>query len=70
MNVPALARSCLFAGIVLLAGCQTAPRQDNTAILIARPDFATAAQAAPAFVSECLLVITRLESELQVTSAK
>lgn len=56
-----------IAAILLLAGCATAPGQDNTATLIARPDFKDAVKAAPLFVNECLLTITRLEEQLQTT---
>jgi tryptophan-rich sensory protein len=56
-----------IVGVVLLSGCAslpTAPRRDATAALIARPDFRTAATAAPEWVREALRTITSYESEL------
>lgn len=54
-----------------LAGCvhtQTAPApkapQDNTARLIARPDFKAAAKAAPEWVRDALHTITSLETQV------
>jgi len=54
---------------MLLAGCQShSPLPiragDNTAALLAHPQFNAAAQAAPDFTKQALRTITRLETEL------
>lgn len=54
---------------LLLIGCRTvAPlpvaAKDNTARLLAHPEFRAAAQAAPNFTKDAFRTITRLETEL------
>lgn len=49
----------------VLSGCASVPRRDATAGLIARPDFASAATAAPEWVRAALREVTALEAELQ-----
>ena len=48
-----------------LVGCATAPhREDNTARLIAHPQFQAAVDSAPEWVSDALQAITTLEEKL------
>lgn len=52
--------------LVLCAGCVSAPvRLNNSARLIARPDFQTAAQAAPEWCRDALKTINQLEHQLE-----
>lgn len=60
----------LALALAMLSGCATAARsalpmraQDNTAPLLAHPQFRAAAAVAPDFVSAALQTITRLETE-------
>lgn len=54
-----------FCLLLSLAGCASPiPHRDATAALIARPDFAKAADAAPAWVGAALQQITAYEAEL------
>ena len=60
----------LLALALALSGCATGARtalptraEDNTAPLLAHPQFKAAAVAAPEFVSAALQTITRLETE-------
>lgn len=58
-----------------LAGCQSVPSgvvptRDATLGLTRHPQFAAAAQHAPAFVEEAFRVITRYESELALLNSK
>lgn len=64
------ARLCFVGVLLLLSGCTTVNRQDNTALLIQHSEFRAAVRAAPNFVNECLLTITRLEEELEVASGR
>lgn len=54
--------ACLLFG----PGCMTAPvRLDNSARLVARPDFKTAAQAAPEWCRDALKTVNQLEYQLE-----
>lgn len=71
MKTPRMLATLLLL-MLLLSGCQssaglarslpTTP-EDNTAELIADPQFKAAAQAAPEWVKKALATITRLETE-------
>lgn len=60
----------LLLAAISLSGCASMPstpvieHRDATKGLIERPDFRAAAQAAPQWVSDALLTITRYEAEL------
>jgi hypothetical protein len=61
------AESCLLiAGLLVCAGCTTpvVPARDATSSLIARPDFKSAATAAPGWVGAALAQITQYETDL------
>lgn len=62
-------RRILAAALLLFvtsAGCVSVPvRLDNSARLIARPDFPAAANAAPEWCRDALKTINALESQLE-----
>lgn len=60
-----VALALLIVASALCAGCATVPANDATSALIARKDFAAAANASPTWVSAALQEITRLEAELE-----
>ena len=50
---------------LLLCGCQTHARLDNSRRMMARPDAEQARQAAPEWVRDALKTINALESEIE-----
>lgn len=50
---------------LLLCGCQTHARLDNSRRLMARPDADQARQAAPEWVRDAMKTINALESEIE-----
>lgn len=55
----------LFAVAAMLAGCATHARLDNSARLIARPDFPAARAAAPEWCRDALKTVNALELEIE-----
>lgn len=55
----------LFAAATMLAGCATHARLDNSARLIARPDFPAARAAAPEWCRDALKTVNALELEIE-----
>lgn len=61
-----LAVLCLLSSVLSLGACAGAPvRLDNSARLIARPDFNAARSAAPEWCRDALKTINQLELELE-----
>ena len=55
----------LFAAAAMLAGCSSHARLDNSARLIARPDFPAARAAAPEWCRDALKTVNALELEIE-----
>lgn len=54
-----------FAAAIALCGCATHARLDNSARLIARPDFEAARLASPEWCRDALKTINSLELEIE-----
>lgn len=58
-------RGGLLVAVLMLAGCSTPVRLNNTTRLMARPDAEAARKAAPEWCADALITIAELEAQLE-----